>query len=196
MSVVKKDKSGKENPEWGGAWLTFSQGSFPKGLFMKKNGTHVPSLCEIMVCTFPKDQTVPGQDFIKDRTEMEPPPHYFLHCLSCLKPEGSVSEVLLYLLHQYLRLHHHKPKKKPLKSVSRNDALTAGSTVSKGSGYLHCWRGTSSSMLFLIPNFLTLAMHLEIGGQILTVLLLTLISPHHYRRLSRCKFSFECGLIR
>lgn len=55
MSDVKKDKSGKENPEWGGAWLTFSQGSFPKGLFMKKNGTHVPSLCEIMVCTFPKD---------------------------------------------------------------------------------------------------------------------------------------------
>lgn len=36
MSVVKKDKSGKENPEWGGAWLTFSQGSLPKGLFMKK----------------------------------------------------------------------------------------------------------------------------------------------------------------
>lgn len=55
MSVVKKDKSGKENPEWGGAWLTFSQGTFPKGLFMKKNGTHVPSLCEVMVCTFPKD---------------------------------------------------------------------------------------------------------------------------------------------
>lgn len=126
----------------------------------------------------------------------KPPPPIFLHCLSCLKPEGSVSEVLLYLLHQYLRLHHHKPKKKPLKSVSRNDALTEGSTVSKGSGYLHCWRGTSSSKLFLIPNFLTLAMHLEIGGQILTVLLLTLISPHHYRRLSRCKFSFECGLTR
>lgn len=193
MSVVKKDKSGKENPEWGGAWLTFSQGSFPKGLFMKKNGTHVPSLCEIMVCTFPKDQTVPGQDFIKDRTEMETPPPI----TSCIGlAEGSVSEVLLYLLYQYLRLHHHKPEKKPLKSVSRNDALTAGSTVSKGSGYLHCWRGTSSSTLFLIFNFLTLAMYLEIGGQILTVLLLTLISPHHYRRLSRCKFSFECGLIR